>query len=223
MAFFGLLTLRGALLGVAIGAAASAPIFFQTPAQAACTTVGSGIGQNCTVFDPTSSTNLEGFGYTDAAFVQNNVIENIRFGTQDGASDLVFTPTPITITGIAYSIDNGSNWLTGGINTSISLPSGGLSSNILSGSPINTGPAWGSNFRVRFTVPTLTTSNGAQLSVRVTSNGAGSLNTQTRLFTSTVTPSTGTPIPGPLPILGAGTAFGFSRTLRKRIKAADQA
>ena len=27
-------------------------------------------------------------------------------------------------------------------------------------------------------------------------------------------------VPGPLPILGAGTAFGFSRKLRRRIKAA---
>jgi hypothetical protein len=26
------------------------------------------------------------------------------------------------------------------------------------------------------------------------------------------------PVPGPLPLLGAGTAFGFSRRLRRRVR-----
>jgi hypothetical protein len=30
----------------------------------------------------------------------------------------------------------------------------------------------------------------------------------------------GTAVPGPLPVLGAGVAFGFSRKLRRRIKGA---
>jgi len=213
------MTKKLSIAGLVVAAAASSAFAFgAAPANAACTTVGPGTGQNCTVFDPTSSTNLEGFGYTDQNFILNDILTSIRFGTQDGASDLNFTPTPITITGIAYSVDNGANWSTTGIDTSISLSSGGLSSNILTGGNVDTGVAWGSNFRVRFTVPSLTTSNAGQLSVRVSSDGAAGAQSQTRLFTSTVTP--GTPssgVPGPLPLLGAGAAFGFSRSMRRRI------
>jgi hypothetical protein len=38
-------------------------------------------------------------------------------------------------------------------------------------------------------------------------------------FTDSVMQQATTPVPGPLPILGAGALFGFSRQLRKRIKA----
>jgi hypothetical protein len=39
-------------------------------------------------------------------------------------------------------------------------------------------------------------------------------------FTSRYIQSDPTAVPGPLPILGIGAAFGFSRKLRKRIKLA---
>jgi hypothetical protein len=50
------------------------------------------------------------------------------------------------------------------------------------------------------------------LTVQNSSNGAGSINSLENSFRQTQ-------VPGPLPILGAGMAFGFSRKLRRRIKA----
>ena len=38
-------------------------------------------------------------------------------------------------------------------------------------------------------------------------------------FDQTVTQSVFSEVPGPLPLLGAGAAFGFSRRIRSRIKA----
>ena len=38
--------------------------------------------------------------------------------------------------------------------------------------------------------------------------------------TYSITPGPASEVPGPLPILGAGAAFGFSRRLRHRIKVA---
>jgi len=48
---------------------------------------------------------------------------------------------------------------------------------------------------------------------------AGQVSTVTSLVTSNNAPPV-TTVPGPLPLLGAGAAFGFSRKLRKSIKAA---
>ena len=53
-------------------------------------------------------------------------------------------------------------------------------------------------------------------SVITDSNGTN----QTRTY---ATATLYTPAPGPLPLLGAGSAFGFSRKLRKRIKLAPNA
>jgi hypothetical protein len=51
---------------------------------------------------------------------------------------------------------------------------------------------------------------------------AGSLNTSTFMVV-TFSTSSSTPVPGPLPALGAAAAFGFSRKLRKRIKRSSDA
>lgn len=40
-------------------------------------------------------------------------------------------------------------------------------------------------------------------------------------FANSVALTVGTPVPGPLPLMGAGMAFGFSRKLRQRVKSAD--
>jgi hypothetical protein len=50
------------------------------------------------------------------------------------------------------------------------------------------------------------------LTVQNVYNGAGAIDTLENSFQQTQ-------VPGPLPILGAGMAFGFSRKLRRRIKA----
>ena len=51
-------------------------------------------------------------------------------------------------------------------------------------------------------------------------NGGGQIDTLSNLGAAIGTTSQGTKVPGPLPVLGAGAAFGFSRKLRNRIKQA---
>ena len=216
---------RNLLLGIAAAAAASAPIFFQAPAaHAACVANILPTGQNCSTFDPSSVTNLEGYGFTDANWVQNNQLTGIRFTADESihgglsGSSMTFAPDPVTISNIFYSFDNGVNWSNTNVASSVTMPSGtGQSANALS-SGITAPSAWGGDFQVKFTLSTLTSSNAGQMAVRVSSNGAGGTNTQTRLYTSSTTPTTGTP--GPLPLLGAGAAFGLSRRLRSRIRVA---
>ena len=217
------MTKKLSIAGLVVAAAASSAFLLDvTPAKAACSDAPSA-GQNCSTFNPTSSSNLEGFGFTDSNWIQNNTLTGIRFTADESihgglsGSTMTFTPDPMSITNIAYSF-NGTDWLTDGINTSVTMPSGsGQSVNAVTTSQVFGSPNWSGNFRVRFTVPSLTTSNAGQLAVRVSSNGAGGTNTQTRLFTSTTLtpPAAGTP--GPLPLLGAGAAFGFSRSMRRRI------
>jgi hypothetical protein len=221
------MTKQLSIAGLVVAAAASSAIAFgAAPAKAACTDAPSA-GQNCSTFNPTSPSNLEGFGFADSNWVQNNQLVGIRFTAEESihgglpGSTMTFTPDPMTITDIAYSFD-GTTWLTTGINTSVQMPSTfGQSANIVTSPQTFAAANWSTNFRVRFTVPTLTSSNAGQLAVRVSSNGTGGANTQTRLYSSTTLnppgPATGTP--GPLPLLGAGVAFGFSRSVRKRIAA----
>ena len=76
------------------------------------------------------------------------------------------------------------------------------------------------------TVPiTLSSTNGSSsfddvaggpqiLTVRNEYNGAGAIDSFENSFKQTST------VPGPLPVLGAGVAFGFSRKLRRRINGA---
>jgi hypothetical protein len=49
--------------------------------------------------------------------------------------------------------------------------------------------------------------------LQVDSTSMASADTWTQVITQTAIPA----VPGPLPILGAGAAFGFSRKLRRRI------
>jgi hypothetical protein len=56
------------------------------------------------------------------------------------------------------------------------------------------------------------------VSMSWSTSGSGLLNSITDTYTNTrFTPDNPT-VPGPLPILGAGAAFGCSRKLRRRIK-----
>ncbi len=219
----GSLALKGFLASLAVGAAASAPVFFQTPAQAAC--LASSGATNCSTFEGSSVSNVENFGYTDTDFIANGEISAITFVT--GAS---FTsPLPLTLTNIAYSFDAGSNWLTTNLGTSVTLTSANVASaNLLSASVLAPGGAVGGNFRLRWTIPagvfSPTSGAGRSITSSVTSTDTATFTDNTLTRSSSPVPAPPTPsAPGPLPLLGAGAAFGFSRKLRQRIKFVDQA
>lgn len=136
---------------------------------------------------------------------------------------------PITITDIFYSWDGGATYTQTGLSqTSFTLTSQGQTgSNLLSSEQIRPGGGQiGLNqFRIKYTLPAgiytpLGTGNGDNyIQAFVASNTlANSLpQTQTRISTPVQGPS-GTAVPGPLPLLGVSAAFGFSRSLRKRIR-----
>ena len=212
-------------------AATSASIFSQAPVHAACVTAGPGTSQNCVTFDSAATTTtLTAFGFEDVGWVDGTALTNLRFSANStvlgSTDDWTFTPDPITISNIEYSFgwtgDEGTTtWTQAGLtSTSVTLGSAGTSVNAITGNntsgSIAKGSAFGTTFAVRFTVPTTTTSNNGQIGVRVGNTGAPAGNqSQTRLFNATSS-STGTP--GPLPLLGAGVAFGLSRRLRSRVR-----
>ena len=215
---------RSFLVGIAAAAAASAPIFFQAPAQAACVTAGPLTTQDCTVFNPqTTSTTVDTFGYNDGGVLGATEITGINFWSSIlTPSAWTFSPDPIIITDIAYSLDSGMSYITTGINTSISLGSSSSSNNILSGGNITLpGPITADSFKLKFTIPGgLSSSNAGYLTAKVDFNKIGvGPQSQTRSLQSTAFSDT-TPTPGPLPLLGAGAAFGFSRRLRSRVRLA---
>jgi hypothetical protein len=96
-------------------------------------------------------------------------------------------------------------------------------------SAVNAPVPTGSPFWVQYDIP-VGLAAGTTISVQLLSNndlsldGSGNLSgsgsngfyDDIRIHTATTPPTTSTP--GPLPVLGAGAAFGVSRRLRRRIK-----
>ena len=220
MASFGLLTLRGVLLGVAIGAVAlSAP-----EARAACI----GGDSVCTTFDPTTaSTPTRGTGtFTGIGSAPSpNPYRYVRvlFSVSN------YSGTSVTLTNIALGGNGITSTLTGlgslAINSDLGFTATSASTPfgfVLLNSSITS---------LNFSSSTLSLDIPAGLGVGTivkariqysdSFDGSG-VNLETSSIFST-TAATSSSVPGPLPLLGAGAAFGFSRTLRKRIKAADQA
>jgi hypothetical protein len=232
------MTKKFPIVGLVVAAAASSAIAFGAPSvKAACATAGPGTIQNCTTFDSSATTTtLIGFALTDGGFINGTGIQRIQFSANQaitlGTSDWNFTPDPITISNIEYSFgwtgtEGTTTWTSAGLNTtSVTLGSGQVSSfNAITGTSSagnipapsgQFGSEVGSAFAVRFQVPVTTTSNNGQLALRVQAVGGGE-QSQTRVFNATTQQSTSSEVPGPLPLLGAGAAFGFSRSMRRRI------
>ncbi len=216
MAFFGLLTLKGALLGVAIGAVAlSAP-----EARAACI----GGDSVCTTFDPTTaSTPTQGTGtFTGIVASPSNAYLHVRVLFEVSS----YSGTPVTL----------ANILLGGDGITLAPPMD-LGSLVINGNfgftattsgfvPLNSGvPSVNfSSSTLKFDIPAglgVGTIVNARIQYSDTNVDNNVSIASSSIFTTTA--ATSSSVPGPLPLLGAGAAFGFSRTLRKRIKAADQA
>jgi hypothetical protein len=216
------MSLKKLSLAGALGCAAfAANVFASMPAKAACISPSS--TTNCSTFSQSSASLVRDYAYTDGDFVGNNTLTEIKFYQNGFTSGL-----PITLTDIAYSIDGGTNWLTDNLSaTTYTITSGftsdGSATNLLTapvGSPTY---AATSNFTLRFTIPAtpaLTPADGTKritsFVANETSPGGATPQTQTRQHSLV----TSTSVPGPLPIFGAAAAFGYSRKIRKAIRAA---
>jgi len=216
---------RSLLLGIAAAAAATSPIFFQAPAQAAaCPTTPNSLTFWLALSYPCTTPNNFEFTLASApGFV--------------GFDSLTISDTSSSFT---YSLTGDNPWSTGGrtLNYSITAPTGrkfnnftsGLTSSIGSGAGADAGSwavdetAQSGNATGNFSTPTGTNGNYVYSpkitgdtfagALTVTSGFIQSVNSTINLEPDTVT------TPAPLPLLGAGAAFGFSRKLRKRIKIA---
>ena len=216
------MTKKLSIAGLVVAAAASSAFALGAPPAKAACTGSSGTETTCNKFDPSSSTTIELLGYGDAGFAASTGVRSIVFGSNNiGAGVWNFSPSPITISNIEYSFDNGSSWSTTNINTSVTLASNSTSGNIVTADlPGATSSTIGSNkFRLKFTVPGVTTSNNGFLYTLASAYGNG-VQQQTRFTEAEAITSPATGTPGPLPLIGAGMAFGFSRRLRSRVRIA---
>jgi hypothetical protein len=210
------MTFKKFIMAGALGCSAvSGSVFASMPAQAACLTFNA--QNNCTTYDTTGGTTRAILEYTDVNLSQNN-------NWQITAS----TATVANFSDWEYG-SNGTTW------TSFN-PGFATSGAFQAGSIFNTGsipsaPA-GNPFYIRVKLSNTATLNaGYQFIVRTNSNGLTNANGLldddasnnfsglTRSFTRVDDPSTAA-TPGPLPLMGAAAAFGYSRKIRKAIRAA---
>jgi hypothetical protein len=204
-------------LAGAVGCAAvSASAFLGTPTQAAClsTTGETPIpNNNCLTYDTVSSPTKA------ILFYQDTNLGNPFW----------------QLTGSTATIGNFSNWEYGSDGTSWAPFNPGFTTNgaaqagtIFTTSTIPAAPA-GNPFFIRVTLSDTAILNATyQIALRTNGDGAidglgrlddtgGNLASNlTRNFTRLPSP----PVPGPLPLLGAAAAFGYSRKIRKAIRAA---
>ena len=218
------MTKKLSIAGLVVAAAASSAFAFgAAPAKAACVTAGSGTTQDCIAFNSTSPTTVTTFGYNDAGFLGSTSLTSLAFfsGIIPPTPAWTFSPSPITISNIEYSLNGGASYTSTGLNaTSVSLASNFASADLIT-TPFSVSPILTDQFRLRFQIPGgVTTSNAGWLKVQIAANDpVDGPQVQTRSIQATAySPSSG--VPGPLPLMGAAAAFGFSRRLRSRVRIA---
>ena len=203
-------------------AAVAASAFVSMPAQAAClsTTGETPIpNNNCVTYDTTSSPTKATLFYNDTNLGNN-------FWQLTGA-----TSTIANFSNWEYGSD-GTSWTSFNPSFTPDTGSGNAQrSTIFTTSTTPSAPA-GNPFWIRVTLSnTATLSAQYQIALRTNNDGAvdslgrlddtgGNLASNlTRNFTRQNDPASA-PVPGPLPLLGAAAAFGYSRKIRKAIRAA---
>ena len=210
------MTFQKFIMAGALGcAAATAGVFVSMPAQAACLTTN--LQNNCVTYDTTGGTTKAILEYTDVNLQQNNFWQ---------------------LTGTTATIANFSDWEYGSNGTTWSSFNPGFvtSGPFQAGSIFTTAtspvaPA-GNPFYIRVTLSnTASLNDGFQFIVRTNGNNftnvSGLLDDDatnnfsglTRTFTRVNDPATAA-TPGPLPLMGAAAAFGYSRKIRKAIRSA---
>jgi len=208
------MTKKLSVAGFVVAAVASSAFAIgAAPSKAAC--LSASAVTTCATFDNTGSAFQEVVdkAYTDTQFLLNNRLDEIKF-TQNGG----FTAgLPIVLNNIEYF--NGSSWTTAGLSqTTYNVTA---SSALTALDILTTSQTFNQSlFQLRYTIaanPSLTGVAGAAFEsyVRNSNNGA-TQQSQTRSHELVPTPSTA--VPSPFAIFGVGTAFGFSRRIRKQIK-----
>jgi hypothetical protein len=210
-------------LATALSITGASSFLLISPSKAACLTTS--MTSNCATFNPATSSTAEYFAFNDGDFIMGEKITALRINAGPDLSGVY----PITITDIFYSWDAGVTYTQAGLSqTSFTLTSQGQTgTDLLPTDQFKPGGGTiGLNqFRIKYTLPAGTYTplgtgigdNYIQAFV-ASNNTANSLpQTQTRISTP-VQGSSGTAVPGPLPLLGVSAAFGFSRSLRKRIR-----
>jgi hypothetical protein len=218
------MTKKLSIAGLVVAAAASSSIALSaTSAKAACVTAGSSATQDCIEFNSTTPTTVTTFGYNDNGFIGSTSLDSLTFysGVIAPTPAWTFSPTPITISNIQYSLNGGTSFTSAGLNaTSVSLASDSFSVNLITSS-ISVSPIALDEFQIKFDIPGgVTTSNAGWLKVQIgATDPVDGPQVQTRSIQATAySPSSG--VPGPLPLMGAAAAFGFSRRLRSRVRIA---
>lgn len=204
---------RAPILKIAALALLAGAVLRPGGAHALCLSSETGLS-NCASFEPSSASSVETFGFADANLATNRFFRlSLSFA---GA-------TPVTVSNVSYSLNNGSSWAT---YDNGSLSSGSNGSFGAAGAEVASATAFGTNqLRFRLTIPSGTPqntatppANNALLTLRLvagdSSGPSGNLTTASRSFN----PQPGAP--GPVPLLGAAMALRVARRLRRRLRAA---
>jgi hypothetical protein len=213
------MTFKKFIMAGALGCSAvSASVFASIPAQAACLTTTGGtapnIDNNCVTYDTTSSPTKAILRYTDNNLA-TDTFRQITLNTSvlGNFSDWEFG-------------SNGTSWTSFNPGFTVAPNTGGNGqiSSIVSGVPgnpfflrVTLSNAASLNSPFAFTFLTNATSSVDSNGQLITGFGAGSSNS--RNFTRQNDPATAA-TPGPLPLMGAAAAFGYSRKIRKAIRTA---
>jgi hypothetical protein len=187
------------------------------------TTIGSlGIGNSCTTaggwnftltnfggFNPADNLSFTG-GSTASSSLTYGILQQAGSWTSSGNpytfNYTVSAPTPRLLSSYSSSLTSSVSQVTGGDagNWGVSGTPGAANAVFSTPNSTNGSKAYSTNLASDTFTATLLVTSGEIQSVTSTINSK----------------APGTTAPGPLPLLGAGAAFGFSRRLRNRVKLA---
>jgi hypothetical protein len=213
------MTKKLSIAGLVVASAASSAFAFgAAPAKAAC--LPSNPSATCSTFNPSTASNV-----VDYAGFTGSLTPPLSSPLAQARVQFSFTGTwntSFNISGISLKGDGITSSLSFSGITVSSSPSG-FSSNTTAWTNLTTAIA-STNFatnpvsKLSFTIPAGAATSGATISARIQYQDVA----ETQLLTSggnllTTATSGGAGVPGPLPLFGAGAAFGFSRSMRRRI------
>ena len=203
------------LAGLLIAGAATSMVLVQAaPASAAC------IGGNstCSTFDPASSS---------APNLAAGALSGLSTSPGDPYGFAVFRVSVTNFTGSSFSLDDFSLNAGAGVSSAltgfgpISITGNGSFNGGFVALSSTVGAVDFANSAFNFTIPS-GVGAGTTLSVRLSYADTASLSalqigTSAGAFTTAATSPPSAATPGPLPIIGAFSAFAASRQLRKRV------
>ncbi len=185
------------------------------PAQAACLTTNA--QNNCATYNNTGSLPTTAtLNFTDSFFASNNYWQ-INTSTTSAASlsNWRYSRNGTTFTAFSPSFTTAGAIQVGTVFTTSTTPSAPAGNPFFIRVDLSSTATVGSTFFF-----TLYSNNDGftNLNGRLDDSGSNGLSSSSRSFARVADPA----VPGPLPLLGAAAAFGYSRKIRKAIRANDQ-